>query len=335
MRRPRVAESLNQALHGLLAEDPQLYLLGEDIVDPYGGAFKITKGLSSRFPDRVLATPLSEGGMVGLAAGLALAGDRAIVEMMFADFVTLAYDQILNLASKSVSMYGRRLPMPLVIRCPTGGNRGYGPTHSQSLQKHFIGIPGLSVFEVSPFQDHRALFDRMLGLAEPCLLFEDKVLYTHPIQRAGPIDDIFFADPVDRDLTRVHSRSPGDPDCVLIAPGGLVPRALPALRELLLEDEIDCMLLVPTRLYPLDVAALAEAAGRARTICVVEDGTAGGTWGAEVAHQLHERIWARLRRPVTLVHGADSVIPTAAHLEREVLVQDTTIRQAVLEAVGG
>ena len=108
----RVSQNLNQALHDVLAEIPDLYLLGEDIADPYGGAFKVTKGLSTRFPDRVLTTPLSEGGLVGVAAGLALAGQRAIAEIMFGDFVSLAFDQIVNFASKSVSMYGRRVPMP-------------------------------------------------------------------------------------------------------------------------------------------------------------------------------------------------------------------------------
>lgn len=328
----RVAESLNAALHGVLLDDPRVHLLGEDVLDPYGGAFKITKGLSSRFPGRVLATPISEGGVVGVAGGLALTGDKPIVEIMFSDFAALAFDQILNFAAKSVTMYGRRLGLSLVIRCPTGGHRGYGPTHSQSLQKHFIGIPGLSVFEVSPFDDHRGLFDTMLALGEPCLLFEDKVLYTRRVFTSGAVDGLFRYD-VLGDVARVYADDPETCDCVLIAPGGLAHRALDAMRALLLEEEVSCVLLVPRRLHPLDDALAAALPGRTTAVVVAEDGPPGAGWGAEVAHRLHEHLWGRLRRPVRLVASADSVIPTAAHLERDVLVQDGDIRRAVQEAV--
>ncbi|MFI6737723.1 alpha-ketoacid dehydrogenase subunit beta [Nonomuraea sp. NPDC050451] len=329
----RVAESLNRALHEVLADDPSVRVLGEDVLDPYGGAFKITKGLSTRFPGRVLATPISENGIVGVAGGLALAGGKAIVEIMFSDFVALAFDQIVNFAGKSVSMYGRPLRLPLIVRCPSGGGRGYGPTHSQSLQKHFIGVPGLAVYEVSPFDDHRELFDEMLALGEPCLLFEDKILYTRQIFGGGVADDLFQYDvlPGAVGVTRVYVDDPEQADCVIIAPGGLAHRALAAMRTLLLEREITCLLLVPRRLHPFDVAPLSPLLERAGAVVVAEESTAGGTWGAEVAHQVHSRLWGRLRRPVSLVHSAASVIPAAAHLERDVLVQDTAIVRAVQE----
>jgi pyruvate dehydrogenase E1 component beta subunit len=329
----RVAESLNRALHEVLAEDPSVRVLGEDVLDPYGGAFKITKGLSSRFPGRVLSTPISENGIVGVAGGLALAGGKAIVEIMFSDFVALAFDQIVNFASKSVSMYGRPLRLPLIVRCPSGGGRGYGPTHSQSLQKHFIGVPGLAVYEVSPFDDHRELFGEMLGRGEPCLLFEDKILYTRQLFGGGVADDLFHYDvlPGAGGVARVYVDDPEQADCVIIAPGGLAHRALAAMRALLLEREISCLLLVPRRLYPFDVTPLSPLLERAGAVVVAEESTAGGTWGAEVAHQVHSQLWGRLRRPVSLVHSAARVIPAAAHLERDVLVQDTAIVRAVQE----
>ncbi|HLU73219.1 MAG TPA: transketolase C-terminal domain-containing protein [Nonomuraea sp.] len=332
----RVAESLNQALHQVLDGDASVRVLGEDVLDPYGGAFKITKGLSSRFPGQVLATPISENGIVGVAGGLALAGGKAIVEIMFSDFVTLAFDQIVNFAAKSVSMYGRPVRLPLVVRCPSGGGRGYGPTHSQSLQKHFIGVPGLAVYEVSPFDDHHELFGEMLARGEPCLLFEDKILYTRQVFAGGVADDLFRYDtlpatPETGQVTRVYLDDPEQADCVIIAPGGVTHRALAAMRTLLLEQEITCLLLVPRRLYPFDVAPLAPLLERAGAVVVAEESTAGGTWGAEVAQQVHSRLWGRLRRPVSLVHSAASVIPSAAHLERDVLVQDTAIVRAVQE----
>ncbi|MEV0390932.1 transketolase C-terminal domain-containing protein [Nonomuraea sp. NPDC050643] len=328
----RVAEHLNQALHEVLAADPAVYVLGEDIADPYGGAFKITQGLSSRFGERVRSTPLSEGAIVGAGAGLALAGDKAIVEIMFADFVFLAFDQLVNFAAKSTSMYGRPVPMPLIVRCPSGGHRGYGPTHSQSPHKHFLGVPGLSVLELTPFHDARALIEHCLAGQKPCLLFEDKVLYTRRMFHGGVVDDLFRFELAGDGpgAARVHLEGADDYDCTLIVPGGMAHRAVAAMRELLLEHDVLCELLVPARLHPLDLGGLLP---RGRHVCVAEDGPAGGTWGAEVAARLHPVLWDRLTRPITLVSAADSIIPAASHLEREVLVHAHTIRLAVLEAL--
>ncbi|MGI5491685.1 alpha-ketoacid dehydrogenase subunit beta [Microtetraspora malaysiensis] len=347
----RVAENLNAALHDVLETDPAAYVIGEDILDPYGGAFKITKGLSSRFPGRVLGTPISEAGITGLAAGLALCGDAAIVEIMFGDFVALAFDQIVNFAAKSCSMYGTRVPMRMVVRCPTGGGRGYGPTHSQSLQKHFIGVPGLSVYEMSPLHDNRAVMSAMLASGEPSVFFEDKVLYT---RRMYDVPDPFHSDMIPAGNTgpgvaRVFLDDPEEADCVIIAPGGMVDRVTRAMRALLLDHEVTCCLFVPSRLYPFDLfdstgplesgaqavgsGGLAPALRRARAVLVVEEGTAGGTWGSEVAHQIHRLMWRDLRRPVAQVNSVGSVIPAAAHLESAVLVGESTIYDAVLEAL--
>jgi pyruvate dehydrogenase E1 component beta subunit len=331
----RVAENLNRALGWLLETEPRAYLLGEDIVDPYGGAFKVTKGLSGRFPGRVLAAPLSEAGIVGMGAGLALAGDTAVVEIMFGDFIGLAFDQIFNFASKSVAMYGSREPMRLIVRCPVGGRRGYGPTHSQSPQKHFIGIPGLSLYELSPFYDSQALLSEILSRAEPAVLFEDKVLYTQQMLSGGSADELISYDIVEPGVARAYIGEPDASDCVLIAPGGMAHRAMQAMRTLIIKDEISCLLLVPCRLYPLDLEPLLPMLARAELTCVVEESTSGGTWGAEIAQQVHRRLWPTLRRPVTLVHSADSVIPAAAHLEATILVQDTTIADAVRKALHG
>lgn len=331
----RVAENLNDALHARFAADPELYLLGEDVVDPYGGAFKITKGLSGAHTERVLATPLSEGAIVGVASGLALSGASAIAEIMFGDFATLCFDSLVNFASKSVSMYGHRVPMRLVVRCPVGGNRGYGPTHSQSPQKHFIGVPGLRLYEMSPLHDNRAVLDEMLTGAGPCVFFEDKTLYTRRMVTGGAVDELFEC----RDRggpgrwAEIAVRDEPAYDCLLIAGGGIVHRAIDAMRELLVEDEIVCRLLVPSALYPFDAATPADVFVPGSHIAVVEESSAGGTWGTEVAACLHGRVWESLRRPVQLVSSRDSIIPAAPQLEKQVLVQSDTIRDAVRGAL--
>jgi pyruvate/2-oxoglutarate/acetoin dehydrogenase E1 component len=334
-RRERVSENLNRGLHAMLEQDSRVWMIGEDIADPYGGAFKITRGLSSRFPDQVMSAPISEAGIVGVAGGLALSGERPIVEIMFGDFVALAFDPILNFLSKSVGMYGQRVPMRAVVRCPVGGNRGYGPTHSQSLQKHFLGIPYLSLYELSPFHDCSALLARMLGTGEPGVLFENKVLYTEQMYADGAVDDLFSYDfPASADgYARIFLGSPDAADVVVIAPGGLTGRVLEAARRLFLEHEIVCQILVPVRLYPFDAASLPPAVANAGRVVVVEEGTAGGGWGAEVAAALYPRLWGRLRAPIRLVTSAASVIPAARHLEDEVLVQTDTVYEAVLETV--
>jgi pyruvate/2-oxoglutarate/acetoin dehydrogenase E1 component len=329
----RVGDNLNRALHSILDRDSRAWFLGEDIQDPYGGAFKISRGLSTRHPESVINTPISEGGVIGVAAGLALCGDRPIVEIMFGDFIALGFDQILNFATKSVSMYGHRLPIHLVIRCPVGGGRGYGPTHSQSLQKHLLGIPHLALFELSPFHDNVPLLDRLVSHGEPCVLFENKTLYGSRMYLRGDVDDLFSFDYLDPagEFARAFIEDPDEADAVIIAPGGLVGRVLTAARDLLIAREMRCQIIVPSRLHPFDLGPLLPILERAGRICLAEESTAGGTWGGEIAQRIYRQLWGRLKNPITLVHSSDSVIPAAAHLENGVLVQAGAIRQALGE----
>jgi pyruvate/2-oxoglutarate/acetoin dehydrogenase E1 component len=332
----RVADDLNRALHRHLERDQRVYHLGEDIADPYGGAFRITRGLSRRFPNRVLSTPVSESAIMGVAAGLALRGDRVIVEVMFGDFLALAFDPLLNLVTKSVAMYGRRVPMRVLVRCPVGGNRGYGPTHSQSPQKHLIGIPHLRLYELSPFHPAEHLLTHVWDTGEPSVLVEDKCLYAAPVHRDGRVDDGFAVAEVGYEpgVAHVYPVDGRPPDLVILAGGGMVGRTLDAARRLHAEDRISVHLVIPVRLYPVDLDPVLHLIERCGRVAVVEEATAGGTWGTEVAHRLHVQLWGRLREPVLLVSSRDSVIPAAPHLERSVLVQAGTIVAAVRAALG-
>ena len=159
-------------------EDGRAILLGEDIGDPYGGAFKVTKGLQTRFPTKVFQMPISEQGFTGMAAGLALLGWRPMVEIMFGDFVTLAFDQLVNHAAKYQLMYNEQVKCPIVVRLPMGGGRGYGPTHSQNLEKHICGVPNLQVFAVSPYLPLGPFFRAIDAMQAPIVLVEYKQDYT-------------------------------------------------------------------------------------------------------------------------------------------------------------
>lgn len=332
----RLIDDLNGALHQLLGEDDGMYVLGEDIADPYGGAFKATRGLSTSFPSQVISTPISEQAVMGIANGLALSGNRVVVELMFSDFVALAFDQIVNFASKAVSMYGERIPVSVVIRCPSGGYRGYGPTHSQSLQKHFLGVPNVDVFEMTPYHPVLPLFRYMLSQRRPCLFFEEKTLYPARLEYGRGYGGM-TVEPVGSSpgTACLSFGSPAESDCVLIAPGGMAGMAVRAAEQLLLRYERMVTVLVPARLYPVDIEPLVLAARECGTVCVVEQATAGATWGAMVAERLYECLWGSLRRPIGLLSSADSVIPTATCLEREVLVQESWIVAKLKELTDG
>lgn len=273
---PRVAESLNGALHQAFAQHSDLFLLGQDVCDPYGGAFGITRGLSTAHPTRVLSTPISENATMGVASGLAMTGHRVIVEVMFADFLPLAFDQILNFISKTVSMYGVHTPMRVLIRCPVGGRRGYGPTHSQSPQKHFIGIPHLALYELSPLHDIDRTLTELLDRDEPSILFEDKVTYTERCYPGSDDDPLYRREPLDHNW--IHLRGPtgtGRAPVVLIASGGGARRAIQAADILRTEDDLDVHVLVPARLYPVEVDPILELITAAHGVWVAEESTPG------------------------------------------------------------
>ena len=187
---PTLLDSLNTALRQALTSNPNVVLLGEDILDPYGGAFRVTRGLSTAFPDRVITTPVSEAGFVGLSTGMALRGLRPVVEIMFGDFVTLIADQVINHAAKFRWMYNNQVRVPLVIRTPMGGRRGYGPTHSQTLEKLFMGVPGLRVLAPCALGDPGELLLRaILDDDDPVLFVENKLLYPLQVKDTGSLDE--------------------------------------------------------------------------------------------------------------------------------------------------
>ena len=184
-----VIQALNEAMHEAMGRDERVFFLGEDVLDPYGGAFKFAKGLSTRFPERVLTTPISEAAITGIAAGLALLGMRPVVEIMFGDFLSLAFDQIFRIdACKYRWMYHDQVRVPMVVRTPMGGRREYGPTHSQCTEKHFLGIPGLRVVAPNALCDPKALLlARFPPHDEPTLFVEHKLLY---VSRLGQVQQV-------------------------------------------------------------------------------------------------------------------------------------------------
>ena len=320
---------LNAALRRMLTEHPEVIVLGEDLHDPYGGAFKVMAGLSSDFRDRVISTPISEAGVVGSAIGLALAGYRPIAEIMFADFLTLAMDQIYNHAVKFPGMF-EGMRVPVVVRTPSGGRRGYGPTHSQSPEHLMTAVPGLTVV----FPSHRHDSGRLLEAASldwgfPVVFFEHKLLYGATQDRA------------DYETVPPHASDPGaslfptlirrrqNPDLTIVAYGGMLP-VVEQVAGTLAEEDLVVEVVAPSLLQPLPKETLTSLLMSRHRVAVVEESPIGPGFGAELAAVLLERGFAgRLTRI-----GAPPVpIPAARSLESSILPDERRIFAALVSFV--
>ena len=265
----KVLESLNTALHEAFSADERVYLLGEDILDPYGGAFRVTAGLSTRYPDRVLTTPISEAGIVGVAAGMALRGLFPVVEIMFGDFITLIADQLVNHITKFRWMYNDQVRVPVVIRTPMGGRRGYGPTHSQTLEKLYLGVPGLRVLAPTNFGNPGdLLYKAILEEEDPVLFIENKLLYLNTVQNEDTLSEFNIRTSKEPLLNRDDQKNYQDetfsltikgapqPGITVVAYGHMADLARQAVSKLAFEFEIFTELIVPTQLAPFQMDTL-------------------------------------------------------------------------------
>lgn len=311
-----------------------MILLGEDLVDPYGGAFKVTRGLSTDFPGRVRSTPISEGAIVGICAGLALSGYRPIAEIMFGDFLTLCFDQIVNHIAKYEAMYNGKVVCPVVIRTPSGGGRGYGPTHSQSLEKHFLGVPHLRVVASSLVHDPAAVLRALLAQDTPVLLIEHKLLYPlHLIlPDGGRIEgDIVEQHLSDDGLPTVSIRPVSREECsfTVLAYGYQAELARRVLSRLAVEEEIFGELVVVSQISPLDWAPIDASVSVTRRLLVIEEGVEGFTWGSGVAARISSRFFGELRQPVVTAASDPTVIPTSKALEARMLMTPGRVERAI------
>lgn len=316
-----VLESINQGLHAMMAEDARVMILGEDILDPYGGAFKVTRGLSMAFPDRVLTTPISEAAIVGVASGLALRGLRPVAEIMFGDFLFLAGDQLTNHAAKFQWMFNDQVRVPLVVRAPMGARRGYGPTHSQSIEKHFLGVPGLWVVAPHILGDPgRLLRQATLECDAPIVFIESKTCYGRPlltgVEGMTAIEIADDASPFPTALLR-HDRE-AMADGLLWCYGGMVPHCLEAIRHLRDAEGLAIDLAVTSQLSPVPVSHIARVVDECHAALVIyaEEASAEHGWSAEILAQVQDRVSesGREARHVR-IGGAHTPIPSGRALE--------------------
>jgi 2-oxoisovalerate dehydrogenase E1 component len=322
-------EAINRALRTWLAEDPTAILLGEDIRAPYGGAFKVTKGLSDDFPDRVLNTPISEAALVGVGSGLALGGRRPIVEIMFGDFLTLCVDQLINHAAKFPLMYDGQVINPLVVRTPMGGGRGYGPTHSQNLEKHFVGVPGLRVLILHGRTHIDAMYRTLRDVTTPTLLIENKLLYR---ERAdAPLPMGYSIREGDSQFPVTVLMPPGQADMTVVAFGRMSVLAERVAARLADEEEIFVELLFPLQASPSEPQPMIESAVRTGRLLVLEEGAMGFDLASEVIAAVALAAPAGSAVRFRRLAAAATVIPSAPGLEKDVLPSEAALLQSCLE----
>jgi len=283
----RMVNRIYAGLRKALERDERVFLLGEDIEGPYGGAFKVTKDLSQLFPGRVRNTPISELAITGISNGLALSGMKPVLEIMFGDFVLLALDQIINHAAKFNYMYADQVKVPLVLRTPMGGKRGYGPTHSQSLEKHLLGIPGTRVIALHHRFDPAEVYDLLLGdslTSLPTIVIENKIIYGDKVSPDAVEGFRWFHSSHDFPIS--YMRAEGRPDATIVCYGGMLADAEKAADRLFQEHDLVVEIVCPMQLYPLQPQAILPLVQRSGRLLLVEEGHGFCGFTSEVAATL-------------------------------------------------
>ena len=315
-------EAIHDALEEEMDRDADVILMGEDI-GVYGGGFGATAGLLKKYgKSRVLDTPISETAFVGTAIGAAVTGMRPVVELMFSDFMSVCWDQIMNEAAKMHFMYAGSLKVPLVIRTAAGGGTGAAAQHSQSLEAMYCHVPGLKVVIPSTPYDAKGLMKSSIRDDNPVIVLEQKLLYN----TKGPVPDREYTIP----LGKADVKRDGT-DVTLITYGRMVQMCLNAAEWLAL-DGISAEVLDLRTLSPLDTDAINASVAKTGRAVVVHESVRFGGFGGEIVSSIMEgEAFRFLKSPVKRVGGRFCPIPCSPELEKNVFPTPERIEAAVRE----
>jgi pyruvate/2-oxoglutarate/acetoin dehydrogenase E1 component len=289
-------EAIREAQAKALKDDPRVFIYGQD-VGPFGGAFKATKGLAKEFPGRVLDSPISEDAMAGLAIGAAIEGMRPILEMQFADFSTVAFNQIVNHAA---TMFWRtNVSCPITVRLPCGGTAGSGPFHSQTMEAIYAHYPGLVVLTPATVEDAYSMLLAAVAIDDPVIFCEHKFLYYHLKAEALPTEAL----PVGKARIAREGR-----DLTIVAYSAMVHESLAAAEELRGQGwEVEVVDLRSVK--PLDTdTVMASVARTGRLLCVGESWPWGGVT-AEVISRVVCEGFDLLDAPPQRINAKDTPVP--------------------------
>ncbi len=303
-------DAIKEGIWEEMEKDDRVFILGED-VGIYGGAFKVTKGMLDKFgPMRVIDTPISESAIVGAAIGAALVGMRPVAEMQFIDFISCAFDQIVNFAAKC--RYRWNAGVPIVVRGPCGGGVHGGPFHSQNPEAYFFNVPGLKIVCPSTAYDAKGLIKAAIRDPDPVLYFEHKYLYRR-IKEDLPTED--FVVPIGKAALRRE----GD-DLSIITYGAMVYKALEAADELA-KDGIEVEVLDLRTILPLDEEAILATAKKTSKVIVMHEATMTGGPGGEIVARIAQKAFEYLDGPIVRIAPPDTPVPYSPPLEEAFLPQ--------------
>jgi pyruvate dehydrogenase E1 component beta subunit len=318
-------DAITEAIKEEMERDERVFLLGEDIQDPFGGVFQVTLGLSSQFGNRrVVETPISEAAIIGTATGAALAGLRPIAEIMIIDFLGVCLDQLANHAAKLCYMSGGQVSVPMVVRTESGAGAGFGAQHSQSLESWVCHIPGLKIVMPTTAADAKGLMLAAIRDPDPVVYIENLHLYW----TRGECPEGEHVVPIGQAAVRREGS-----DCTVVAWGRMALESAAAADELASEG-IEVELIDPRTLVPLDLDTILASVAKTGRLVVAHEAVERGGYGGEIAALVQERAWDSLRGPVRRVAAMNTPIPYSRQLEAEMLPQRADVVEAVKASVG-
>jgi acetoin:2,6-dichlorophenolindophenol oxidoreductase subunit beta len=320
------AQAIREALDEEMARDERIFILGED-VGAWGGVFRTTEGLFQKYgPDRVIDTPLSEEGFVGLSVGAAMTGFHPVPEIMFGDFITLVMDQLVNQAAKMRYMTGGQIQVPLTVRATMGGGRSSGAQHSQSWHAWFAHVPGLKVVVPSTPYDAKGLLKTALREPNPVIFFEDKVMYA---KVKGPVPEEEYCIPFGQaDIKRAGK------DITLIALSRMIHPTLAAAEKLAAEG-IEAEVIDPRTLTPLDKPTMIDSVKKTGGAVIIDEGYQHFGATAELAASIAYGAFDYLDAPVERLGAMDVPIPFTPVLENATIPDENKIIAAVHRVLEG
>jgi acetoin:2,6-dichlorophenolindophenol oxidoreductase subunit beta len=319
MKSMTIVQALNNALDLMMAENDKVFLLGEDI-GRMGGDFGVTKGLWAKYGgERVRDTPLSEAAIVGSAVGAAMVGMRPVAEIMFADFLTTCYDQLVNNAAKMHYMFDGQFRAPLVVRTAAGGGFGGGPHHSQSVEGWFMNVPGLVVVGPATAYDAKGLLIASIEDDNPILFLEHKALY----RIKGDVPEEKYSVPL-----RKASVLREGTDVTVVGFLRMTQEALAAANELAAEG-INAEVVDLRTLRPWDTETVLESVRKTGRAVVANEAPKIGSLASDISAVISEEAFSSLKAAVARVCGLDTPIPFSVPLERIVLPGKEDIKTAI------
>ncbi len=323
MRELTMAEALREAIAEEMRSDPHIFMMGEDI-GVYGGAFGVSLDLIEEFgEERIMDTPISEAGIIGVAAGAAVSGMRPIAEIQFSDFITVGMDQLVNQAAKMRYMFGGRAQVPMVLRAPIGSGTGSAAQHSQSQEAWYCHVPGLKVVMPATPYDAKGLLKSAIHDNNPVVFLEPKLLYRTKGQ--VPKDAYKIA------LGESDIKQEGT-DLTIVTWGRMLKVVQEALQQL--PSTPSCEIIDPRTLYPLDDMPIVKSVAKTSRLLVVHEGVLNAGYGGEIFARICEsEAFFYLDRPPRRLGGAHVPIPYCPELERIAVPTVEKVAAAIEELV--